>query len=110
MRFESKRCQNEENVKKTHFAIRENVFFFLLLFFLAGPSILHFKDALESLRRCSYNILNHPVYIICVRILAENGGGNRNFMQPMRTLRRAKICSFWVLGGGQGEGGGNFCF
>jgi hypothetical protein len=65
MRFESKRCQNEENAKKTHFAIRENVFS-LLLFFLAGPLLLHFKDALEILRRCSFNILNHPVYIICV--------------------------------------------
>jgi hypothetical protein len=44
-------------MKKTCFAIRKNIF--SLLLFLAGALALHFKDDLQSLRRCSHNILNH---------------------------------------------------
>jgi hypothetical protein len=51
IRFESKRSQNEEKLKKTYF---------LYCSFLDSPLPLHFKNDLESLRRCSYNILNHP--------------------------------------------------
>jgi hypothetical protein len=39
-----------------HFAIQEN---FSLLLFLATPLALHLNDDLLSLRRSSYNILNH---------------------------------------------------
>jgi hypothetical protein len=43
--------------KKTHFVIRKNIFF--LLFFFTGPLALHLKDDLCSLKKLSYNILNH---------------------------------------------------
>jgi hypothetical protein len=39
------------------FAIQK--MFFSLLLFLAAPLALHLKDDLSSLRRRSYNILNH---------------------------------------------------
>jgi hypothetical protein len=44
MRIESRRGQNEEKWKKTHFAIRKHTFFLLL--FKDSPLALHLKDDL----------------------------------------------------------------
>jgi hypothetical protein len=54
MKFGSKRGQNEEKC-----ALQFEKTYFLYCSFLAGLLALHFKDDLESLRRHSYNILNH---------------------------------------------------
>jgi hypothetical protein len=54
MRFESRRVQNG---KKRSLQFEKT--YFLYYSFLAGALALHFKDDLWSLRRRSYDILNH---------------------------------------------------
>ncbi len=54
MRFESRRGQNEKNC-----VLQFEKMYFLYCYLLAGLLVLHCKDDLQSLRRCSYNILNH---------------------------------------------------
>jgi hypothetical protein len=46
-------------MKKNMFLQFKKTYFSLLLFFWACPCALHLKDHLQSLRRRSYNILNH---------------------------------------------------
>jgi len=61
MRFESRRGQNEEKWEKNTFCNSKKTYF-LYCVFLAGPLALHFEDALQGLRRRSYNILNHSIW------------------------------------------------
>jgi hypothetical protein len=59
MRFESRKGQNEEKWKKKNafYNWKKRIFFTAL--FLHGSLALHLKYDSWSLRRCSYNILNH---------------------------------------------------
>jgi hypothetical protein len=47
----------KKNEKKKHFALKKTYFPYFLVW--TGHLALHFKDGLDSLRRRSYNILNH---------------------------------------------------
>jgi hypothetical protein len=58
MRFENRRGQNE---KKMHFTVQNQ--YFLYSSFSADLLASHFKDDLQSLRRRSYNILNHSNWL-----------------------------------------------
>ncbi len=43
--------------KIAFYELKKRLFFYCS--FLAAPLALHFKDDLESLKRCFYNIFNH---------------------------------------------------